>query len=65
MVVLRFESKSNVLRGNAICQDIMSGLDIEGLLHFSERRDKEMDEDEAWEYKYAKVPQLDSQHNQE
>ena len=62
VVVLRFEPESNILCGYAVCQDIMGGLDVEGLFHLCEWGGEAMDEDKIWEDENAVVPQLESDH---
>ena len=56
MVVLGFEPKCDILCRYAICQDIMSALDVEGLFHLCKGRDVEMEKYKEREDQYGRVP---------
>lgn len=43
---MRPEPRSDIAKGQSICQNIMGRLDVERLLDFGVRRQNEMDEDE-------------------
>ena len=59
MVILLNEFEMRVplpRRWNAICYDVMCGLDVEGFLDFGERGEVQMKKDKGWKNYKGRVP---------
>lgn len=64
MVILCLESVQSVGHGHAIFQDVVRGLDIEGLFDFSVRRHVEVEEDQRNHATASILPELEPSHRE-